>query len=65
MTKYRPGTLVRSRSFLTVDELIVIIKEERHCGWDGMLYSAYNLTHNLFMERTEKFLDEYYEIMVE
>lgn len=65
MKKYKPGTLVRSRSFLTVDELIVIIGEERHCGWDGMLYSAYNLTHNLFMERTEKFLDEYYDVVVE
>ena len=65
MKKYKPGTLVQNKTLLRKEELIVIIGEERHCGWDGMLYSAYNLTHNLFMERTEKFLDEYYDVVVE
>ncbi len=65
MKKYKPGTLVQSKAILSQDELIIILGEERSCGWDGMLYSAYNLTHNLFMERTEKFLDEYYEVVVE
>ena len=65
MKKYKPGTLVQSKALFRKDELIIILGEERSCGWDGMLYSAYNLTHNLFMERTEKFLDEYYDVVVE
>lgn len=65
MKKYKPGTLVQSKAFLSQDDLIIILGEERNCGWDGMLYSAYNLTDNLFMERTEKFLDKYYDVVVE
>lgn len=65
MKKYKPGTLVQSKTYLGDRELLIIILEERNCGWDGMLYKAYNLTHNKFMERTEKFLDEFYEIVVE
>lgn len=65
MTKYRPGTLVQSKAYFGNQELLMIILEETNCGWDGMSYKAYNLTHNLIIERTEKFLDEFYEIVVE
>jgi hypothetical protein len=66
--KYKPGDLFQY-SRTEIDEVIMILKydgianinsdaefeRKAHC------YSCYNVTFGLFMDRTEKFLDLYYD----
>lgn len=66
--KYKSGDLFQYNR-TEIDELIIILKYdgisninsdvefERH----SHCYSCYNLTFDMYMDRTEKFLDLYYE----
>ena len=64
MKEYKPGTLIEYSGF-EVEELIIIINKKGHHLQYGTLYDVYNITYEMFMERTQKFLDKHYKIVVE
>ena len=43
------------------DELIVIVEPTERTSLSGPTYRVYNQTYNMFMERTEIFLEKFYE----
>lgn len=64
MKTYKPGTLVEYDGF-EIEELLVIIGKNGHSLQDGPLYDVYNFSFNMFMQRSQKFLDKYYSIVIE
>jgi len=63
--KHKPGDMFVIQNAVTgnfTDELIVIVEPtERTAGlFSGPAYKVYNQTYNMFMERTEVFLDKFY-----
>lgn len=67
MKTYKPGTLVEyvGSSKDGIEEDLIIIGKQGVCYSEGLLYDVYNITHGLFMERSQSFLDKYYTIVVE
>lgn len=62
--KHKPGDMFVIQNAATgnfTDELIVIVEPTERTSFSGPTYSVYNQTHNMFMERTETFLDKFYE----
>lgn len=43
------------------DELIVIVEPTETTSLSGPTYRVYNQTYNMFMDRTEVFLDKFYK----
>ena len=62
--KHKPGDMFVIQNAVTgnfTDELIVIVEPTERTSFSGPTYRVYNQTYNMFMERTEIFLEKFYE----
>ena len=62
--KYNPGDMFVIQHEVTgnfADELIVIVEPTEMTSLSGPTYKVYNQTFEMFMERTEMFLDKFYK----
>ena len=62
--KHKPGDMFVIQNAVTgnfTDELIVIVESDKTTSLSGPAYKVYNQTYNMFMERTEFFLEKFYE----
>jgi len=62
--KHKPGDMFviqNKKAGNFVDELIVIVEPTERTSFSGPTYRVYNQTYNMFMERTEFFLEKFYE----
>jgi hypothetical protein len=60
--KYKPGDIFVIQHGVTgnfTDELIIIVEPEE-ANYSGAAYKVYNQTYNMFMDRTQMFLDMFY-----
>lgn len=67
MKEYKPGTIIEYMGVFRdgISEDIIIIGKKGMSLSGGPLYDVYNITYEMFMERTQNFLDKYYQIVVE
>ena len=70
--KYKPGDMFEMESFTNKgnfsEEIIVVVEPTETPGslhdykvYNHLTYRVYNQTYNMFMERTETFLDQFYK----
>ena len=62
--KHKPGDIFVIQDKVMgnfTDELIVIVEPTEITSLSGPTYRVYNQTYNMFMERTEIFLEKFYE----
>jgi len=63
--KYKPGDMFEMEPFTTksckFSEEIIIIVELIEANYSGVAYKVYNQTYEMFMDRTQTFLDNFYK----
>ena len=63
--KYKPGDMFEMEPFTTnkgnFSEEILVVVEPTEATYSGVAYKVYNQTYNMFMERTQIFLDKFYK----
>jgi hypothetical protein len=62
--KHKPGDMFviqNKKAGNFVDELIVIVEPTTEISLSGPSYKVYNQTYNMFMDRTQMFLDMFYK----
>ena len=62
--KHKPGDMFviqNKKAGNFTDELIVIVEPTETTSLSGPAYRVYNQTYNMFMDRTEAFLNIFYE----
>lgn len=62
--KYSPGDMFviqNKEAGNFTDELVVIVELDKTTSLSGPAYRVYNQTYNMFMDRTQMFLDMFYK----